>query len=157
MFTVEMFTDGACKGNPGKGGWGCMLRCGERVKEISGSVLLTTNNRMELRAVIEGLKLLKAPCVVLGFSDSQYVVNGITKWINKEKRTSWDGVKNGDLWKEIYNLCISHRVSFEWVKGHNGHKENEVCDTLANKAIEFASAERDYEYEKIMQAVRKRF
>ena len=137
MKSVEIFTDGACSGNPGPGGYGAVLRYKGTEKEISGGDSNTTNNRMELMAVIEALKLLKEPCEVQLYSDSQYVCNAFNKgWVEKWKAKNWmrtksEPVKNPDLWKELYALCEIHKVTFNWVKGHAGHPENERCDRLA--------------------------
>ncbi|MDR0919029.1 MAG: ribonuclease HI [Oscillospiraceae bacterium] len=123
MKQVELYTDGACSGNPGKGGWGALLKFGEVTKELSGYAPDTTNNRMELSAVIEGLKALNQPCEVTVFSDSQYVVNTLNK--------GWKKNKNKDLWEDLDNVMAQHKVKFVWIKGHNGHTENEICDRLA--------------------------
>jgi ribonuclease HI len=137
MKTVEIYTDGACSGNPGPGGYGAILRYKDKEKEISGGDKNTTNNRMELLAVIEALKLLKEPCNVELYSDSQYVCNAFNLgWVEKWKSKNWmrtksEPVKNPDLWKELYSLCQTHNVTYNWVKGHAGHPENERCDRLA--------------------------
>ncbi len=137
MKTVEIFTDGACSGNPGPGGYGAILRYKGTEKEISGGNKETTNNRMELLAVIEALKLLKEPCEVQLYSDSQYVCNAFNLgWVEKWRAKNWmrtkkEPVKNPDLWKELYSLCQIHNVTYNWVKGHDGHPENERCDRLA--------------------------
>ncbi|MBQ8134892.1 MAG: ribonuclease HI [Clostridia bacterium] len=123
MKQVELFTDGACRGNPGPGGWGAILRYAGREKELSGGEAETTNNRMELIAVIEGLKALKEPCEVTLASDSQYVCKTITE--------NWKKNKNIDLWNQLIPLLQKHKVKIVWVKGHNGHPENERCDKLA--------------------------
>ena len=139
MKKVEIFTDGACSGNPGPGGWGTILRYNGHEKELSGGSAETTNNRMELTAVIEGLKALKEPCEVVLTTDSQYVCNGITKgWAEKWKKNNWikpdkTPAKNPELWDELLNLLQKHSVRFVWIKGHNGHSENERCDRLAVK------------------------
>lgn len=136
---VEMFTDGACSGNPGPGGWGTILRCNGAEKELSGSEELTTNNRMELIAVIEGLRALKRPCEVKLYSDSKYVCDGLGKgWAEKWRKNGW---KRGDgkpalnipLWEELLSLCEIHKLSIVWIKGHAGHPENERCDKMAVK------------------------
>ena len=134
---VEMFTDGACSGNPGPGGWGTILRCGTTEKEFSGGEANTTNNRMELLAVINGLSALKRKCNVTIYTDSQYVVNGITKgWAESWKKNGWrkkdkKPALNADLWDMLLNLLSEHEYSFVWLKGHDGHPENERCDALA--------------------------
>lgn len=141
MKDVEIFTDGACRGNPGPGGWGVVLRYGEREKELFGGERDTTNNRMELTAVIQGLAALKRPCAVAVTTDSQYVKNGITQWIHNWKRNGWKTaarkpVKNDDLWRLLDEAVARHRVSWHWVKGHAGHRENERADQLANQGID---------------------
>ena len=134
---VEIFTDGACSGNPGAGGWGAILRFGGREKELSGGEKETTNNRMELTAVIEALSALKKPCSVTLTTDSQYVVNAVEKrWIYAWKAKNWrksDGkpALNVDLWEKLLPLLETHSVGFVWIRGHNGHPENERCDALA--------------------------
>lgn len=138
---VEIFTDGACKGNPGPGGWGVLLRYQGREKKLFGGELDTTNNRMELRAAIEGLKALKKPCKVVLTTDSSYVKNGIEKWLFNWKKNNWrnsqkQAVKNQDLWQQLDALASQHQVSWQWVKGHSGHRENEIADSLANKGVE---------------------
>lgn len=142
MKTVEIFTDGACSGNPGPGGWGTILRYNGIEKELSGGEANTTNNRMEMLAVIEGLKALKQPCYVILTSDSQYVCNSITKgWAAKWKKNNWiksdkTKAKNPELWEELLALLDKHDVEIKWVRGHNGHPENERCDRLAVAAAE---------------------
>ena len=137
MKHVRIFTDGACKGNPGKGGWGVLLRYGKAVKELSGYEEMTTNNRMELTAVIQALSALKEPCKVTLTTDSQYVVNGIVKgWAKSWRESGWKNAKrktvaNPDLWEELLPMLDIHEVEFVWVKGHAGHPENERCDQLA--------------------------
>lgn len=134
---VELFTDGACSGNPGPGGWGAILRCGTREKELSGGSAQTTNNKMELTAAIEGLKALKYPCRVTLCTDSKYVADGITKgWAASWRARGWkksDGkpALNPELWEKLLELCGKHDVKIIWVKGHAGHPENERCDALA--------------------------
>lgn len=134
---IEMFTDGACSGNPGPGGWGTILRWGSKEKELCGGKPETTNNRMELSAVINGLKALKEPCIVKITTDSKYVVDSITKgWAQSWKKNGWRKADkkpalNSDLWEELLNLLDIHDVTFCWVKGHAGHPENERCDELA--------------------------
>ena len=140
MKVVELFSDGACSGNPGPGGYATILRYGETVKEISGCEPRTTNNRMELRAVIEGLRLLKRPCRVRVVTDSNYVVKGMTRWIHAWVARHWINsekkpVLNRDLWEELLALSKIHRIEWQWVRGHKGHRENERCDELARKAI----------------------
>ena len=139
--TVEIFTDGACSGNPGIGGWGALLRYNETEKELSGAERLTTNNRMEMTAVIAALNALKHPCAVNLFSDSQYVINGVTKWIFGWQKNGWrtadkKPVQNSDLWQEIVRLTKYHTIEWHWVKGHAGHAENERADALARGAID---------------------
>ena len=141
MNKVEIFTDGACKGNPGPGGWGAILRYGTTEKEIFGASKNTTNNIMELTAVIESLKNLKKPCELIITTDSKYVKNGITEWIHNWKKNGWrtaakKEVKNKELWIELDSLTQIHSISWDWVKGHSGHPENERADLLANVAIE---------------------
>lgn len=137
MPKVEMFTDGACSGNPGPGGWGTVLRCNGKEKELSGGEKTTTNNRMELTAVIEGLKALKKPCNVILTTDSKYVSDGLLKgWAQSWKENGWKKkdkkpALNSDLWDELLKLYSIHNVHIVWVKGHAGHPENERCDTLA--------------------------
>lgn len=134
---VEMFTDGACSGNPGPGGWGTILRCNGTEKELSGGESNTTNNRMELLAVINGLSALNRKCDVTIYTDSQYVVNGITKgWAESWKKNGWrkkdkKPALNADLWDMLLTLLAEHKYSFIWLKGHDGHPENERCDALA--------------------------
>ena len=136
--TVYLYTDGACKGNPGAGGWGVLLRYGCHEKELFGGEAETTNNRMELTAVIEGLKALKRTSRVEICTDSQYVKNGMQSWIHGWKKNGWktsakQPVKNEDLWRELDRLAAVHNVSWKWVKGHAGHPENERADALANR------------------------
>ncbi len=137
---VEAFTYGACSGNPGPGGWGVILRSGRHEKEISGGEPETTNQRMELQAAIEALKALKRPCRVTIYSDSKYVVQGMTEWIHGWKKRGWKNanrqpVANQDLWRELDRLSQKHEVRWEWVRGHAGHEENERADALARQAI----------------------
>ncbi|WP_205859072.1 ribonuclease HI [Pleionea sediminis] len=141
MDTVEIFTDGACKGNPGPGGWGAFLRMGKHEKELFGGELDTTNNRMELMAAIEGLKALNRRCRVDLTTDSQYVRKGITEWMDGWKKRGWKNsakkpVKNADLWKMLDEVVKQHDVHWHWVKGHSGHPENELADELANRGVE---------------------
>lgn len=133
---ITVYTDGACKGNPGIGSWAAILEYKGVVKEISGVVLDTTNNRMELSAAIEALKLLKRPCHIEVYTDSQYVQKGISEWIHGWKKKNWHNVKNVDLWQELDTLTTPHKISWHWVRGHNGHTGNERVDKLANIAIE---------------------
>ena len=138
---IEIFTDGACRGNPGPGGWGALLRAGKHQKELWGGELDTTNNRMEMTAVIESLKALKMPSDVVLTTDSQYVRKGITEWIVGWKKRNWmtasrQPVKNVDLWKQIDALAQQHSIDWRWVKGHSGHAENELVDQLANRGID---------------------
>ena len=137
---VQIFTDGACKGNPGPGGWGAILRFQDNEKEINGYKPLTTNNIMELMAVIESLKAISKPFEIEITTDSKYVKNGITSWIHNWKKNGWKTaakkpVKNKELWIELDHLIQKHNVSWKWVKGHSGHIENERADELANEAI----------------------
>jgi ribonuclease HI len=137
---VEIYADGACKGNPGPGGWGVLLRAGGREKEMCGGEAQTTNNRMELTAVIEGLLSLEQRSKVRVYTDSQYVQKGISEWIHSWKRRGWrtadkKPVKNADLWRKLDEIARGHQVGWFWVKGHAGHPENERADTLANKGI----------------------
>ena len=139
MKQVEIFTDGACKGNPGPGGWGAVLRMGGHEKELAGHAPATTNNRMELTAVIEALRALKSPCEVTLHTDSRYVIDGITKWIFGWQKNGWKNaakkpVLNIDLWQALLEAKREHKVSWHWVKGHAGHPENERADRLASDA-----------------------
>lgn len=141
MKSVEAFTDGACRGNPGPGGWGVVLRAGKHVKELSGGEPATTNNRMELRAAIEALAALKEPCRVDLYTDSVYVRSGITEWLPAWRARGWrtadkKPVKNQDLWETLAALAERHDVSWHWVKGHAGHPENERADELANHGVD---------------------
>lgn len=141
MSTVEIFTDGACRGNPGPGGWAALLRYGGQEQELSGAERDTTNNRMELTAAIRALEALKRPCDVCVTTDSEYVRNGITTWLPQWKRRNWKTadrkpVKNVDLWQELERLAAMHDVSWHWVRGHSGHEENERVDRLAVAAID---------------------
>ena len=136
---VEAFTDGACSGNPGPGGWGVVLRAGQHEKELSGGEPLTTNNRMEMMAAIVALEALKEHCEVILSTDSQYVRQGITQWIHNWKKRGWKTadkkpVKNVDLWQRLDAALGQHKIKWEWVKGHAGHPENERCDELARAA-----------------------
>ncbi len=136
---VAIATDGACKGNPGPGGWGVLIRMGTHEKELSGGEKLTTNNRMELLAAIRALQALKRPCIVSLTTDSVYVRDGITKWIHGWRRNGWrtadkKPVKNADLWQELLTATESHRIEWNWVKGHSGDPDNDRVDTLASDA-----------------------
>jgi ribonuclease HI len=140
---VEIATDGACKGNPGPGGWGALIRSGTKEKELSGGETLTTNNRMELTAAIEGLNALKRPCLVTLSTDSRYVMDGLTKWIKGWQRNGWKTadkkpVKNADLWQALLDAAKPHRIEWKWVKGHAGHPDNERADRLASDAADAA-------------------
>ena len=138
---VEIYTDGACRGNPGPGGWGALLRYGDVDKRLYGGEHLTTNNRMELKAVIEALSALSKPCKATLTSDSTYVLKGISEWLPNWKKRGWrtagkKPVKNGDLWKTLDDLAEMHEIEWHWVKGHSGHIENELVDQLANRGID---------------------
>ncbi len=140
LHSVEIFCDGACSGNPGPGGYGAILRCGKHEKEISGGAKETTNNRMELSAAIEALRLLTKPCRVTITTDSQYLVKGMTEWIAGWQRKGWrnskkEPVLNRDLWELLLELTKPHVVQWKWVRGHDGHLENERCDQLARDGI----------------------
>lgn len=133
---VEIFTDGACRGNPGPGGWGVLLRIGDKEKELSGGEALTTNNRMELLAAIKALEALKRPCRVILHTDSVYVKDGITRWIHKWLQNGWrtadkKPVKNAELWQQLVDAAQPHRIEWRWVKGHSDHPENDRVDALA--------------------------
>jgi len=139
--TVVVYTDGACSGNPGPGGWGAILQFGDKEKEISGGEKNTTNNRMELMAAISALNTLKRSCPVKVYTDSSYVKDGITKWIHGWKKNGWKTaarkpVKNAELWQQLLDALASHEVEWHWVKGHAGHPENERADELARKGME---------------------
>jgi len=141
MKTVNIYTDGACRGNPGDGGWGVLIKYENNSKEIYGGEKNTTNNKMELKAAIEGLKALNESCVVNLTTDSKYVMQGITSWIDNWKINNWKNsskkdVKNKDLWLLLDKHVSKHDVKWIWVKGHSGHEENEIADTLANKGID---------------------
>jgi ribonuclease HI len=138
---VEIFTDGACKGNPGVGGWGALLQCNGRARELYGGEKLTTNNRMELLAVIRALEALMQPCEFHLHTDSQYVHKGISEWIHSWKKRDWrtadkKPVKNDDLWKELDRLVKGHKIEWHWVRGHSGHEGNEHADRLANLGVQ---------------------
>ena len=141
MSLVEIYTDGACRGNPGPGGWGALMRDGDREREIYGGEPATTNNRMELTAAIRALEVLKHRCKVALYSDSKYLRDGITKWLPDWKRRGWKTadrkpVKNQDLWEQLEVLAAAHDVEWHWVRGHDGHPENERADALANRGID---------------------
>ena len=141
MDKVEIFTDGACKGNPGTGGWGVLFVAGGREKELFGGELNTTNNRMELTAVIEALNTLNRPCEVVLHTDSQYVLKGITEWIEGWKARGWKTaakapVKNVDLWQALDAAQAKHQIQWRWVRGHSGHDGNERADMLANQGVQ---------------------
>ncbi|MEH6500038.1 MAG: ribonuclease HI [Pseudoalteromonas distincta] len=149
--TIEIFTDGACKGNPGPGGWGVLLRLGEHEKSLYGGELQTTNNRMELTAAIRGLEALKKPAQVLLTTDSEYVMKGIREWMPNWKKRGWktaskQPVKNADLWMELDALVVQHQVEWRWVKGHSGHRENEIADELANLGVQDVLAKRSQKH-----------
>jgi len=138
---VVIYTDGACRGNPGPGGWGAVLRSGGHEKELWGGERLTTNNRMELMAAIQALEALKKPCAVELWTDSTYVMKGITEWLPGWKRRGWTTadkkpVKNDDLWKRLDQARLRHEVTWRWVKGHAGHEGNELADRLANRGVD---------------------
>lgn len=137
---VEIYTDGGCQPNPGRGGYGVVLVCGRHRRELAGGFLRTTNNRMEIMAVLEGLRALRAPCDVTVYSDSQYVVNALGRgWASRWRKNGWWRTKteralNPDLWAQVLDLCARHRVRFVWMRGHQGHELNERCDRLATEA-----------------------
>ena len=138
---VHIFTDGACKGNPGPGGWGAIMKYGDHVKELNGYSSKTTNNIMEITAVIEALKSLTRPCAIILTTDSNYVKNGITQWIHNWKKKGWKTatkkpVKNKECWLQLDVEVQRHQIEWKWVKGHSGHTENERADELANEAVE---------------------
>jgi ribonuclease HI len=149
MTEVQAFTDGACRGNPGPGGWGVVLRAGSREKELWGGELATTNNRMELTAAIQALKALTRPCRVALYTDSTYVRSGITEWVRAWRARDWrtadrKPVKNQDLWQALSELAERHDIEWHWVRGHSGHPENERADELANRGLdETLAAARD--------------
>jgi ribonuclease HI len=159
---VYLYTDGACSGNPGVGGWGALLKYKDVSKELSGFEEETTNNRMELRAVIEGLKALKRPCEVEITTDSSYVKNGIEKWVANWKKNGWKTsnkkpVKNVDLWQVLDEACSFHKTNWHWVKGHSGHEENEIADKLATDAIKLLKEHyKDIEISKKEEEEKKR-
>ncbi|GHV06682.1 ribonuclease HI [Campylobacterota bacterium] len=139
MKTVQIFTDGSSLGNPGPGGWCAILRFGEHERELKGGEKHTTNNRMELMAAIEGIRALKEPCAVTLFADSSYVVRGINEWIAGWEKKNFAKVKNPDLWREYLRVSAAHKVAAVWVRGHNGHSENERCDRVARGEAEIHS------------------
>jgi ribonuclease HI len=141
MKEIEIFTDGACRGNPGPCGWGVLMRYAEKEKSLFGGEADTTNNRMEMTAVIEGLSALKQPCKITLTSDSTYVLKGIQEWLPAWKKRNWKTaskkpVKNVDLWQKLDALIGTHDIDWQWVKGHSGHRENEIADQLANRGID---------------------
>ncbi len=141
MSDVEIYTDGACRGNPGPGGWGVVMFASGRQKELRGGVADTTNNRMELTAAIQGLAALKRPCCVTVYTESEYVRRGITEWLESWKNRGWSTagkkpVKNADLWQELATLATKHKIDWRWVKGHSGNPGNERADQLANLGAE---------------------
>ncbi len=138
---VHIYTDGACRGNPGPGGWGAILRYGDKEKELYGAERSTTNNRMELMAAIRALEALTRPCDITLTTDSQYLRKGITEWLPQWKKRGWktaakEPVKNQDLWERLEKAVERHRIQWDWIKGHSGHEENERADALANRAID---------------------
>ncbi len=144
MKSVEIFTDGSCKGNPGPGGWGAIVRFGVHEKEISGGQPNSTNNRMEMMAAIKALNMLIEPCSVTVFSDSKYLCDGMTRWIDGWKKNGWKNasrqpVRNADLWHDLIEAALRHKVDWQWVRGHAGHPENERADILACAAAEIAA------------------
>ena len=141
MKTVIIYTDGACRGNPGPGGWGVLIEYGELSKQLYGGDVSTTNNKMELTAAIMALKEIKEPCEIILYTDSKYVLQGIEEWIHNWKKRGWRGankkpVKNIDLWKELDELRDKHNIKWDWVKGHSGDPGNETADMLANRGID---------------------
>jgi ribonuclease HI len=145
--SVDIYTDGACSGNPGPGGWGAILRCNGTEKELFGGERETTNNRMEMMAVIEELRALKRPVAARVFTDSQYVQKGISEWIHAWKKRGWrtadrQPVKNAELWRELEQMASMHRIEWHWVRGHAGHAENERADALARRGIESLKGKR---------------
>jgi len=141
MKHIEIFTDGACRGNPGPGGWGVVLRYNGFEKTLNGAEKNTTNNRMELMAAIEALRVVKETCTIDLTTDSQYVKNGIESWMKNWKKNNWKNankkmVKNQDLWQQLDELVLKHDIRWHWVKGHSGHRENELADAIANQAID---------------------
>lgn len=152
--SVELFTDGSCLGNPGPGGYAAVLQYGDKIKELSKGFRLTTNNRMELLATIEGLNALTRPCTVSLTTDSQYVRQGITQWIHNWKKRNWQTaskqpVKNADLWRALDEAASRHQIEWHWVKGHAGHPQNERCDELARAAASGDDLAIDEAYERL--------
>lgn len=146
MKRIEIFTDGACKGNPGPGGWAALLRMGRHERELKGREAQTTNNRMEMTAIIKALEALKEPCRIDLYSDSKYVIDGITKWVEGWKRRGWINaskkpVRNADLWHRLIDAAAPHQISWHWVRGHDGHEENERVDQLASDEAHAAARE----------------
>jgi ribonuclease HI len=145
MTCIDIYTDGACKGNPGPGGWGVLMVSGEHRRELFGGEALTTNNRMELTAVIEALEALRRPSEVTIHTDSQYVQKGVTEWLRNWKKRNWmtadrKPVKNVDLWQHLDGLLAAHRIHWRWVRGHSGHPGNEAADALANRGVDAVRA-----------------
>jgi ribonuclease HI len=136
MKQIDIFTDGSSLGNPGPGGWCAILRYKNHEKIISGGENFTTNNKMELKAVIEALKLLKEPCIINLYSDSTYVLKGIEEWLENWVAKNFKNVKNKEMWQELYRLKQTHIINTNWIKGHSGHKENEICDKIAKEEAE---------------------
>lgn len=141
MTDVDIYTDGACRGNPGPGGWGALLRAKGKERELYGGEILTTNNRMELTAAIEGLGALSRPCAVAVYTDSEYLRRGIREWLPRWKANGWrtaarKPVKNEDLWRRLDEVAALHQVEWHWVQGHSGHPENERADALANRGVD---------------------
>jgi ribonuclease HI len=141
---IEIFTDGACKGNPGPGGWGAILRMGTHEKEMSGSEAQTTNNRMEMTAVVRALNALTEPCDAVVCTDSRYVIDGMTKWVHGWQKKGWinaskQPVRNADLWHDLIEAAHRHKIQWKWVRGHDGHVENERADKLASDAARSVS------------------
>ena len=139
--SIQIFTDGACRGNPGPGGWGVLLRYTDTEKQLLGAETDTTNNRMELTAAIKGLEALRKSCQVDLYTDSKYLKDGMTSWLKQWKKNNWKNaqkkpVKNADLWQTLDKLAEAHNIKWHWVKGHSGHPENELADALANQAID---------------------
>ena len=163
MKKVVLVTDGACIGNPGPGGWACILRYQQHKRELFGCEPATTNNRMELLAVIEGLEALKEPCEVAVVTDSEYVKKGITEWLPKWKERGWkksakgksggQAVRNRDLWEELDKATQAHTIAWEWVRGHAGHKDNSRCDQLALRAAKLQISSRSSEASKLPRAI----